>query len=86
MLVTAEQKEHDLLKQQRIEEQNNYMRECFFAHLEGKKALTEQAKRKEIEEQREREIFNEHKLGVQKNLVATLCILLYFDACWVVTI
>ena len=70
MLVTAEQEEHDLLKQQRIEEQNNYMRECFFAHLEGKKALTEQAKRKEIEEQREREIFNEHKLGIQ-NLVST---------------
>ena len=48
------------------------MRECFFAHLEGKKALTEQAKRKELEEQREREIFNEHKLGILKIIVGVL--------------
>ena len=62
LLVRAEQTNNEMLKQQMIEEQNNYMRECFFAHLAGKEALMEQAKRKEAEEERERMIFNEYKV------------------------
>ena len=65
MLVRAEQQDNEKLKQQRIEEQNNYMRECFFAHLAGKKAFAEQSKRKEAEEERECEIFNQHKERMQ---------------------
>ena len=65
MLVRAEQQDNEKLKQQRIEEQNNYMRECFFAHLAGKKAIAEQSKRKDAEEEREREIFNQHKERMQ---------------------
>merc|ERR1712147_480600 len=51
LLVTAEQANNEMLKQQLIEEQNNYMRECFFAHLASKESLMEQAKRKEAEEE-----------------------------------
>ena len=59
--MRAEQANNEMLKQQLIEEQNNYMRECFFAHLASKESLMEQAKRKEAEEERERMIFNDHK-------------------------